>query len=83
MESQRTKNALLLVIAVCLVLIVMRLYSVNLEDAANAQTGGGNGVLVGCTNFLLDSKKCVDWRPLAVDETGVLITRTAVPLTRR
>jgi hypothetical protein len=38
MESQRTRNGLLFVIAVCLVLIVLRLYSIDLTPSASAAT---------------------------------------------
>lgn len=37
MEDQRTRNGLLFIIALCLVLIVLRLYSVELVSPANAQ----------------------------------------------
>jgi hypothetical protein len=69
MEPQRTKDALLFIIALCLVLIVVKLYSsVDLVSRAEAQPSPSRTNLYGCS--LLNSSApggCDTWVPLRVD----------------
>jgi len=69
MEAQRTKNSILFIIALCLVLIVVKLYSsVDLVSRAEAQTPAPRINLYGCS--LLNNSApggCDTWVPLRVD----------------
>jgi hypothetical protein len=75
MEGQRTKNALLFVIALCLGLIVLRLYSsVDLVGEAEARANGGPEThLWGCANLGLFPGTCIDWVPVRTTLDGRVI----------
>jgi hypothetical protein len=76
MESQRMKNALLFVIALCLVLIVVRLYSsVDFIKEAQAQSTGGETHLYGCQLFrgAGNLPEC-NWTPVRVNGGGDIVT---------
>jgi hypothetical protein len=70
---ERTKNALLFVIALCLVLIVLRLYSsgdfVKAAQAAPAQQGGIS-YLYGCVEGTYCNSD--NWKPVRVNAGGAL-----------
>ena len=74
MASLRTQNALLFVIALCLVLIVVHLYSGHLVAKAQAANGGEYVYLNGCTSLRV-SGECVGWAPVRVDSNGYLVTK--------
>jgi|GEM_PF-6374734 len=70
---ERTKNALLFVIALCLVLIVLRLYSSgDFVRAAEASAGGPPTNLYGCARPGKDVGSCSDkaWVPVLVKPDG-------------
>lgn len=79
MVSLRTQNALLFVIALCLVLLVVHFYSGHLVAKAYAaispapKDSAGAVVLYGC--YQTDPKKPCDWQPVQVDKFGHLITK--------
>ena len=69
MASLRTQNALLFVIALCLVLIVVHLYSdVDLVAKAQAQ-GGSETHIYGC---VADGVGGCRWAPVLVNQNGAL-----------
>jgi hypothetical protein len=71
---ERTKNALLFVIALCLVLIVLRLYSSGeFVSVAEAQGPGQQTNLYGCRGVLAGGE-CASWVPVQVNRDGKLIT---------
>lgn len=70
MESQRTKNSLLFVIAVCLVLIVLKLYSGDLVREASAEPKSA-AYMYGCVDRD-PTDVCKKWVPLSVSKLGSL-----------
>ena len=75
MASLRTQNALLFVIAVCLVLLVVHFYSGHLVAKAYA-AGGGGTVIYGCIGQPRGVEPCEKTRAVQVDESGRLLTAT-------
>ena len=77
MEGQRTKNALLFVIALCLVLIVLRLYSsgdfVREAQAQTLGTGTHEADLYACQPYTGGAPGC-DWVPVLVNSRRALVT---------
>jgi len=74
---ERMKNALLFVIALCLVLVVLRLYSfgdfvkeVRAESAPTAHILDVH--LYGCSSGATD---CYAWRPVFISPTGMLYVK--------
>jgi hypothetical protein len=74
MESQRVRNGLLFVIALCLVLIVLRLYSVDLVREAHAIPAPTGSYLYACVAGE-DCRDLDDWKPLRMLEDGNLLVR--------
>lgn len=80
MASLRIQNALLFVIAVCLVLLVVHAYSGHLIAKAYADTisvppapkGADAVVLYGC--YRANDDAVCDWKALKVDKFGNLFT---------
>ena len=76
MNGPRTQNALLFVIALCLVLIVLKLYGDDLVTSAEAAPASmSNKVLIyGCTAS--GGEDCTgSWRPILVDGAGAIVQR--------
>ncbi len=74
MASSRLHNTLLFVIAVCLVLIVVHLYSGQLVAKAQAATSDSQEMdLHGCANG--GAYGCASWSPARVQE-GYQVTKT-------
>jgi hypothetical protein len=75
MEGQRTKNALLFVIALCLVLIVLRLYSSG-DFVKAAQAGQGDPrVIYGCWYRTPAAESCVP-SPVRLTSNGAVVVAT-------
>lgn len=73
MDSKKTTNVLLLVIAVCLTLIALKLPGTSFISEAQAQSSAGQNVrLMGCYKGL-GSLGC-DWTPVRVSGEGMLLT---------
>jgi hypothetical protein len=74
MNGQRTRDGLLFVIAVCLVLIVLRLYSGDLVTPAQASLENpksfSNMHIYGC--LPTNSEKECTWVPVRADRDGRL-----------
>ena len=75
MENQKVKNGLLFIIALCLVLIALRLFSIDLVQTANAAPPATTSYsyLYGC----LPSRDCGNpgnWVPLRATQDGTLYT---------
>lgn len=79
MASLRTQNALLFVIAACLVLLVVHFYSGHLVAKAQAAPSPAPAVdkkevhLHGCRPNATKNFNC-DWVPVRVDDYGYVIT---------
>jgi hypothetical protein len=78
MASLRTQNALLFVIALCLVLLVVHFYSGHLvaqaqaaEDPTAPAADGKEVHLYGCLPNPKNGFAC-SWLPVRVDEYGIL-----------
>lgn len=69
MEARRVTNSLLLVIALCLVLIVLKLYDLEVVQDAHANESPGKDK-VGMLGWDEDNSK---WQRIAVDSEGRLI----------
>jgi hypothetical protein len=72
MEGQRIRNGLLFVIALCLVLIVLRLYSVDLVRPASAAENGTSSYMYACAGGT-DCTHPDDWVPVRATNKGVLL----------
>jgi hypothetical protein len=73
MSKDGTTNILLTVIAVCLVLIVARMYGVDkLTEAHSAQANGGTRI-AGCFDPEEYGHPGCGWTPIRVDKKGFLI----------
>jgi hypothetical protein len=70
MDAKRGTNALLIIIAICLVLIVARLYEVNVVQSAEAQQEAMTKVY-GC----YEQAGTCKWLPIHVDKDGYLVTK--------
>ena len=79
MTSLRTQNALLFVIAACLVLLVVHFYSGHLvakvyaAQAVSAPAGANAVALYGCYRYS-DTSACA-WKELRSDGSGHLLTK--------
>jgi hypothetical protein len=72
MDTKNATNFLLLIIAACLVLIVIKMYSsVNIIAEAQAQSGG-SVYIHGCVPNASGSG-CSGWKPILVDAQGRLL----------
>lgn len=75
MASLRTQNALLFVIALCLVLLVVHLYSGRVVSKAQAQ-GGSETHLYGC---VADGVGGCRWAPILVNQDGNILIDVVAP----
>ncbi|HWM95242.1 MAG TPA: hypothetical protein VN493_31095 [Thermoanaerobaculia bacterium] len=73
MKSERVRNGLLFVIAVCLVLIVLRLYSVDLVKEAEAQGGTVSPTYLYACDVGENCTRPQAWSPVRLDEHGRLV----------
>ncbi|HEV7672610.1 MAG TPA: hypothetical protein VGS22_29170 [Thermoanaerobaculia bacterium] len=73
MASLRTQNALLFVIALCLVLLVVHFYAGHLVAKAQAAQIENPVHLYGCAKKV--GMTCIDWQQVRVDPSGDLLTK--------
>jgi hypothetical protein len=76
MESQKLRNGFLFVIALCLVLIVLRLYSIDLVTTASAApvATSNYSMVYGCRAGAADCRDMANWVPVRVTPNGALYT---------
>ena len=76
MHDKKVTNVLLLVIAVCLIFIVAKLYHGNINMVSEAHAQGPNDMIMGCW-INPTTLKC-EPKAILVDGLGIVLTR-AVP----
>ena len=75
MANLRTQNALLFFIALCLVLIVVHLYS-DVDLVSKAQAQPSDQPRVHLYAYYCANNTC-NWTPVMADDDGILLTKSA------
>lgn len=74
MDSKRSTNVLLAIIAICLILIVMKMYDGSLVAEAQAQAPSTpTPAILGC--YMPPGASSCQWRHIRVDSGGRLMTQ--------
>jgi len=71
MDNKRSTNVLLSIIALCLMLIVVKMYGTSLVAEAEAQAPPPG--ITGC--YIAQGVTYCQWRYIQVDSVGKLLTR--------